>query len=82
MQNTFFVVVGVLFGVFSMTNGFLLVVCPKNFLRFYDFWSRGDYVGRTASWRKDVERAEWRILGAGFFVIGIAIIWAMLHLGT
>src|ERR1035437_4036622 len=50
-----------------ITNGLLLAFWPLQFLRFYDFWNRGDYVGRAASWRKKVGKVEYRLLGLEHF---------------
>jgi hypothetical protein len=68
-------------GLFVIANGLLLAFSPGRFLRFYDFWNRGDYVGKTASWRKNVEKMEYRLLGAGALVVGVAIIWDLVRAG-
>ncbi len=64
-----------------IANGLLLAFWPDHFLRFYDFWNRGDYVGKTANWRKNVETIQYRLLGVGAFVVGIAIMWDILRVG-
>jgi hypothetical protein len=46
-----------------------------------DFWNRGDYVGKTDSWRKNVEKVEYRLLGVGALVVGIAMIWDFVRIG-
>jgi uncharacterized protein YjeT (DUF2065 family) len=79
MHNVFIVSIGLFMGFFMIANGLLLAFWPQRFLRFYDFWNRGDYIGRTASWRKNVEKAEYRLLGLGAMVAGVAIIWDVLR---
>jgi len=79
LQNAFFILLGVLIGAFAMTNGLLLAIWPKHFLRFYDRWARGDYVGRSASWRKEVTQLRYKLLGAGLFAVGAAVIWDIVH---
>ena len=66
-------------GLFLMTNGLLLTFWPRRFLRFYDFWNPGDYVGRTAHWRSDVEKMEYRLLGLVSVVFGAAIVWNLVQ---
>jgi len=72
VDNIFIISIGLFMGLFLLLNGLLLAFWPGRFLRFYDFWNRGDYVGKTASWRKNVEKLEYRLLGAGALVVGIA----------
>jgi hypothetical protein len=62
-----------------VTNGVLLAFWPRRFLRFYDFLAGGDYVGKTAAWRKNVEKFEYRIVGLGALVVGMVIIWDVLR---
>jgi uncharacterized protein YjeT (DUF2065 family) len=81
MHNTLVISIGVLVALFMIANGLLLVFWPGHFLRFYDFWNRGDYVGKTDSWRKDVETIVWRLLGLGALVVGIAMIWDLVRVG-
>jgi hypothetical protein len=81
MNNMFIVSVGLFIAFFMIANGLLLAFWPHRFLRFYDFWNRGDYVGKTASWRKNVEKVEYRLLGLGALVVGIAIIWDVFRVG-
>ena len=64
---------------FVIANGLLLAFWPAHFLRFYDFWSRGDYVGKTAPWRKNVGKIEFRLLGLGFLVVGIGMFWDLVR---
>jgi hypothetical protein len=75
MTDFFFILIGFVMGLFLITNGLLLTFWPRRFLRFYDFWNPGDYVGRTATWRSDVEKIEYRLLGLVFVVSGAAIVW-------
>jgi hypothetical protein len=79
VRDTFFISIGLLMGLFVIANGLLLAFWPGRFLRFYDFWNRGDYVGKTASWRKNVAKMEYRLLGAGALVVGVAIILDLVH---
>jgi len=81
MHGTFLIFIGLLVGLFVITNGLLLAFLPGRFLRFYDFWSRGDYVGKTALWRKNVEKMEYRLLGLGAIVVGVAMVWDLVHVG-
>ncbi|MGB6776012.1 MAG: hypothetical protein WBD25_07645 [Terriglobales bacterium] len=81
MNNTFFILIGLLMGLFIIANGLLLAFWPKRFLRFYDFWNRGDYVGKTASWRGNVEKMEYRLLGSAAVVVGAAMIWDLVRVG-
>jgi hypothetical protein len=66
------IAIAALVALFMIGNGSLLAFWPKRFLRFYDVWSCGDYVGRTGSWRNNVERLGYRRLGLGI-VVGIAM---------
>jgi hypothetical protein len=75
VHNPFFISIGLLMGLFMIANGLLLAFWPGRFLRFYDFWNRGDYVGKTASWRNNVEKIENRLLGVGALAVGLAMIW-------
>lgn len=81
MNNTFFISIGLLMALFVSANGLLLAFWPLRFLRFYDFWNRGDYVGKTASWRKNVEKTEYRLLGLGALVVGVAMVWDLVRVG-
>jgi hypothetical protein len=72
--------VGLLLALFMIANGVLLVFWPKRFLRFYDFWARGDYVGKTALWRRNVERIEYRFLGLGTLVAGGVVLYNILQI--
>jgi uncharacterized protein YjeT (DUF2065 family) len=80
VQNTFFISIGLLMGLFVIANGLLLAFWPTRFLQFYDFWNRGDYVGKAASWRKNVETIEYRLPGLGAVVIGAAMVWDLIRL--
>ena len=75
MHNGFIVAIGLLLALFMITNGVLLALWPRRFLRFYDFWASGDYVGKAAPWRKSVEKVEFRLLGLIALVVGVAILW-------
>jgi hypothetical protein len=77
----FFISIGLFMGLFIIINGTLLAFWPIRFLRFYDFWNRGDHVGRTASWRGNVEKMEFRLLGLVAMVIGAAMIWDLVRVG-
>ena len=79
MHNIVMVSLGLFMAFFMIANGLLLAFWPRRFLRLYDFWNSGDYVGKTASWRKNVEKLEYRRLGLGALVVGIAIIWDILR---
>lgn len=79
MHNRFLILIGLLMGLFLMANGLLLAVWPKRFLWLYDLWNRGDYVGKTGSWRKNVDNAEYRSLGLGVLVVGAAMIWDLVR---
>jgi uncharacterized protein YjeT (DUF2065 family) len=81
MHDTFLVLIGVLVGLFVIANGLLLTLWPQRFLRFYDFWNRGDYVGRTASWRGNVEKVEFKLLGLAAMVVGAAMVWDLVRVG-
>ena len=76
-----FISVGLFIGLFVIVNGALLAFWPGRFLRFYDFWNRGDYVGRTASWRGNVEKMEYRLLGLGAIIAGAAMVWDLVRVG-
>ena len=81
MHNVFIVSIGLFMGFFMIANGLLLAFWPLRFLRFYDLWNRGDYVGKTASWRKNVERTEYRLLGLGALAVGVAMVWDLVRVG-
>ncbi len=76
----FITALGVVFSLFIMGNGLLLIAWPRQFLRFYDFWSPGDYVARTAHWRDKIESFEYRLLGLGALGVGILIMWNVLRI--
>lgn len=79
MQKLFIIVCGLVVGVFLASAGTLIAVSGKGFLRFYDFCFRGDYVGRTASWRENVDKAEWKAIGVLALAFGAYIIWTILR---
>ncbi len=79
--HNFIVSIGLFLALFMIANGILLVFWPRYFLRFYDFWTSGDYVGKTAPWRKNVEKVEYRLLGLGAVVLGIVILWDIFRIG-
>jgi hypothetical protein len=81
LHNVFIISIGVFLALFVITNGLLLAFWPTRFLRFYDFVNRGDYVGKAAPWRKDVEKIEYRLLGVGFLVAGMLMLWDLLRVG-
>ena len=56
----------------------MLVFWPKRFLKFYDFWAGGDYVGKIGAWRNSVEKFESKLLEMGALVMGVVIIWDVL----
>lgn len=64
----------IVFACLCVANGALLTFRPNFFLRFYDWQNRGDFVGKTAGWRKDVDNAEYKFLGVMSIVIGLLII--------
>ncbi len=80
MANVFFIGIGVFLGLYMLASGLLLAFWPAQFLRFYDFWNGGDYVGRTASWRKKIGSIESKLLGIGFFIAGVIVLWNILHI--
>lgn len=65
---------------FVAVNGLLLAFWPDRFLWFYDFWNRGDYVAKTASWRNNVGKIEYRFFGVGAFIVGIAMFWDLVRI--
>jgi len=71
---------GFLLGSLFVTNGILLLFRPDSFLRFNDWLNRGDYVFRTASWRRDVHNPEWKALGAACLVMGVWVLIICLRL--
>ncbi len=79
MRQAILTVVGLLIAGFFATAGALMAVSAKNFLRFYDFCFRGDYVGRTAQWRNDVDNVEWKIAGVALIGIALLFAWGMLR---
>ena len=81
MHSGFLIWIGLLMGLFVIANGLLLAFWPVRFLRFYDFWNRGDYVGKTAAWRRDVGKMEYRLLGLGAVVVGAAMVWDLVRVG-
>jgi hypothetical protein len=81
VHNLFVILIGLFLALFMIANGALLAFWPRQFLRFYDFWASGDYVGKAASWRKNVEKVEYRLLGAAAFIFGIAILWDIFRTG-
>jgi len=77
MKDAFIDAIGSFAALFLIVNGSLLLFWPRHFLRFYDFWNRGDYIGRNAAWRKDVHTTEYKLLGVAFVVGGAVIIWGV-----
>jgi hypothetical protein len=70
------ILLGWFLGLFVAANGLLLLFWPKHFLRFYDIWARGDYVGRTGRWRENVAGFEGKLLGLGFLMAGVYVLWS------
>lgn len=81
MHNMFIISMGMFLALFMIANGLLLAFWPGHFLRFYDFWNRGDYVGKTASWRKKVDTVEYKLLGLSALVVGVVVFWDILRVG-
>jgi len=63
----------------AVLNGVLLAFLPKYFLRAYDCYARGDYVGRTAEWRAKIDNPEYKIAGIALAAFGIFIIYVVVH---
>jgi uncharacterized membrane protein len=64
---------------FATAIGMLTAFWPRKFLRLFDVLNPGDYVFRTAAWRKNIDGAEFRIVGLGLAVFGAVAIWLMLR---
>jgi hypothetical protein len=77
----FMILIGIFFALFMIANGSLLLFWPKYFLRFYDFWSHGDYVGRAARWRSSVGKIGYRLLGLGASFAGVLMLWNLIRTG-
>ena len=71
-----------LVGLFVIANGLLLLFWPKHLLRFYDFWARGDYVGRAGRWRNNIGGFEYRFFGLGCVAVGLYMIWNLVRIGA
>lgn len=71
MPPIWVLVVGVLLCLFMVVNGILLVFAPGLFLRFYDWYTPGDYVSKNAEWRNSVYDVESRILGIFMLCLGV-----------
>jgi hypothetical protein len=65
-------------GVFSVTNGVLMLTSPRLFLRFHELLNRGDYAAKTGSWRKDVDKREFKLAGLGLLFLGAIPVWIVL----
>ncbi len=61
---------GVVGGLFMAVNGFLLVFFPGSFVRFHDWYTPGDYISKSAQWKKDVRKWEFRFVGALLLCFG------------
>ena len=77
MNEAFVNAIGSFAALFVIVNGSLLLFWPQHFLRFYDFYNRGDYFGRTGAWRKDVHTMQYKLLGVAFVIGGAVIIWSL-----
>jgi hypothetical protein len=64
---------------FAVLNGIPLAFLPKYFLRVYDWYARGDFIGRTAKWRAKTATPEYKIAGAAIAAFGIYIIYLIVH---
>ncbi|NYF79894.1 hypothetical protein HDF17_002214 [Granulicella arctica] len=73
-------VLGIVFVCLIVVNGSLLIFRPDLFLRFYDWQNPGDYVGKTANWRKDVYNAQYKILGIILSLSGLGFLGLMIRL--
>jgi hypothetical protein len=65
------VVLGMAFACLVAVNGGLLIFRPNLFLKFYDRQNPGDYWGKSADWRKDVQNTEYKILGVVLLLSGL-----------
>jgi len=72
--RSFALAFAVVFAIPFVVNGTLLALRPDLFLRFYDLLNPGDYVAKTAGWRRDIDKFEYRLLGAAFVVVGLLIL--------
>ena len=68
---------GILAGIYLLVNGLALAFRPNLFLRLYDWENRGDCVGRSASWRKDVHNTDWKALGIAFAIAAVCMLWEL-----
>ena len=65
------IALGMAFACLVAIDGGLLIFRPDLFLKFYDRLNPGDYVGRSAGWRKDVHNTEYKILGVLLLLSGL-----------
>ena len=74
------IALGLFSGVMFATNGALLLFRPDLFLRFLDWQNPGDYVGKTAKWRRDVYNNQWKFLGIIFLAFGVFTLGVFIRL--
>jgi hypothetical protein len=70
---------GFLVGLFLAINGFLMAFYPDFFLKFYDWYTPGDYVAKQAGWRKAIHTLEFRIVGILIAGFGIFVAISLLR---
>jgi hypothetical protein len=73
-------VLATVFACLFVVNGALLIFRPDLFLRLYDLLNPGDFVGKTAEWRKNVHNTGFKLLGVGFVAVGLLFLRLMAKL--
>ena len=76
-KKSLVVALGMAFACLIAVYGGLLIFRPDLFLKLYDRLNPGDYVGRTGSWRQDVHKTEYKILGVLLLLSGLLFLWLL-----
>ncbi len=68
MKPILFFCLGIMIGTFFLVNGALLAFRPDLFLKFQDWYARGDYGAKNPAWRQQVFGIQAKITG---FILGV-----------
>ena len=79
MYPVWVILVVVLFSLFMIINGLLLCLSPDIWIRFYDWYTPGDYVSKIAPWRNEIHGWEFKLLGTGMVCFGSYFIEILLR---
>jgi hypothetical protein len=74
MRPRLFLCLGILVGAFFLVNGVLLAFQPELYLKFHDWYARGDYRAKSPEWRQQAFGIQAKITGYILAVFGAFVL--------